>query len=213
MKLPKPKDGGTFELCPPGNHVAVCYGVMDVGTHERMYRDGAKIERRVRIMWEVPEEKMSDGRPFAVYREYKLSGHEKSNLRKDLDSWRGKKFTDEDFDKFDMKMLLGKGCMLQVVHNESNDRTYANIQSIACLPKGMKVDATENEHVYLSLDADEYDENVFANLHEKTQQYISESPEWKALHGKQTVSTASSQRTIKDYAGEDYQDDGADIPF
>ena len=192
MKLPKPKEGGSFELCPPGNHVAICYGVVDIGTQERQYRDGPKMERRVRIMWEIPEEQMSDGRPFAVNREYKLSGHEKSNLRKHLDSWRGKKFSDEDFEKFDMKMLLGKGCMLQVVHNESGDRTYANIETVGSLPKGMKVGETTNEHVYVSLDQEDYDPAAFDMLHEKTQEYIKESPEWQALNadaGKNIVNT------------------------
>jgi len=205
MKLPKPKDCGAFELCPPGNHIAVCYGVMDVGTHERQYRDGPKIERRLRLMWEIPGETMSDGRPFAVSREYKLSGHEKSNLRKHLDSWRGKRFTDEDFDKFDLQMLLGKGCMLQVVHNEVGDRTYANVETLGSLPKGMQVDQTVNDHVYLSLEAGEYRHDVFESLHERTQEYIMESPEWKAINngGKKMVETPYGS----------YEDTEDDTPF
>lgn len=210
MKLPKPKDGGNFEPCPPGNHVAICYGVIDVGTHERVYQGETKIERRVRLMWEIPEETMSDGRPFSVSREYKLSGHEKSALRKHLDSWRGRKFTDEDFEKFDMKMLLGKGCMVQVVHNEVGDRTYVNVETLGSLPKAMKVGETSNEHLYLSLEADEYNHDVFLSLYERTQEYISESPEFKAIHGRPA---AKAERTVEDYAGKTGYDDGEDIPF
>ena len=212
MKLPKPKEGGNYEPCPAGNHVAICYGVLDVGTHEKVYQGETKIERRVRLMWEIPEEQMSDGRPFSVSREYKLSGHEKAALRKHLDSWRGKKFTDEDFDKFDLKMLLGKGCMVQVVHNEVGDRTYVNVETIGSLPKGMKVGETVNTHLYLSLESDDYDHDVFLGLHERTQEYIAESPEFKAIHGRPTAK--KTERTIADYAGAGYADDGADdAPF
>lgn len=214
MKLPKPKEGGNFEPAPPGNHVAICYGVLDVGTHERTYQGETKVERRVRILWEIPEEHMSDGRPFAVNREYKLSGHEKSALRKHLDSWRGKKFSDDDFEKFDLKMLLGKGCMVQVVHNKVDDKTYVNVETVAALPKGMKVGDTVNEQVYLSLEPEDYNHDVFLGLYERTQEYIAESPEFKAIHGKPVA--PAKERTISDYAGigsEVYLEESDDTPF
>jgi hypothetical protein len=214
MKLPKPKEGGAYEPCPPGNHVAICYGVVDIGTQKRVYQNETKVERRIRIMWEIPEEQMSDGRPFSVSREYKLSGHEKAALRKHLDSWRGKKFSDEDFENFDLKMLLGKGCMVQVVHNEVGDKTYVNVETIGSLPKGMKVGQTSNDHLYFSLEPEEYNHDAFLSLSEWTQGHIAESPEFKEIHGK-APAPAKKSRTVDDYAGQGAAAvaEEEDIPF
>src|SRR3990167_2490369 len=63
---------------------------------------------------------------------------EKANLRKHLEAWRGKKFTKEELDGFDVEKLLGVNCQLQVIHNLSdNGGTFANVQAIVPLGKGM----------------------------------------------------------------------------
>jgi len=64
--------------------------------------------------------------------------HEKSALRKDLESWRGKKFTRDEEMGFDIERLIGVNCLLNITHNEVGDRTYANIVSIMPLAKGMR---------------------------------------------------------------------------
>ena len=43
---------------------------------------------------------MPDGKPFLVRRRYTASLHEKSALRKDLESWRGRAFTNVELDGF-----------------------------------------------------------------------------------------------------------------
>lgn len=185
MKLPKPTGSDkNFETCPDGNHLAVCFKIIDLGTQEVVYKDGAKLQRKIYIYWELPHERMADGQPFTISKKYTLSVHEKATLRRDLESWRGKKFQDSDFgpDGFDIKNLLAKACFLQVVHNTVGEKTYANINSIGSLPKGTTTPELENAPVYLSLDEEDYDPAVFAELPEWMQELIADSPEYKQLH-------------------------------
>ena len=67
---------------------------------------------------------------------YTLSLHENAALRRDLQSWRGRAFTETELAGFDLKTVLGVPCMITLVH--SPDGKYANIQAVAGLPKGME---------------------------------------------------------------------------
>ena len=143
--------GGDFELAPAGNHLAVCYCVCDLGYHLNNYGNQ---QRKVRISWELPNELMKDGRPFSVSKRYTLSLSEKAALRSDLESWRGKPFTAEELKGFDVFAILGKSCMLNVIHEPSQDgkKTYANIASVASLPKGMPpIAAPSNEFIKFAI--------------------------------------------------------------
>jgi hypothetical protein len=73
-----------------------------------------------------------------VTNRYTLSLNEKATLRKHLEAWRGKLFTPAELEGFDLENLLGANCQLQVIHNLSDQgRTFANIQAIVPLGKGM----------------------------------------------------------------------------
>lgn len=95
MHLPQPSDA-EFELAPAGTHIAVCYRVIDLGTQETTFKGEVKHQHKILISWEIPDEKMKDGRPFTIGKRYTWSMSEKANLRNDLESWRGK-FTAADF--------------------------------------------------------------------------------------------------------------------
>ena len=180
MKLPQP-NGAEFEKAPEGNHVAVCYRVIDIGTQVVEYKGQTKHQRKVQVSWELSDELMEDGRPFTIHNRYTWSMHEKSNLRAHLEAWRGKKFADSDFgdDGFDVENLLGKCCMLQIVHSESG---YANIAAVAAMPKGQpKEKETVNDRVLLSLEPSEFDGNVMNALSESLQDAIRNSPEYQSL--------------------------------
>ena len=183
MKMPVPVSGEGFERCPAGNHLAVCYEVIDLGTQESTFNNEVKKARKVWIGWETPHETMEDGRPFVIGRRYTLSGHEKSTLRKDLESWRGKSFTDEEFgaEGFDIQSVIGKACFLNVVHNEKGDKTYSNIASIAALPKGTTTPELINSQVYFSLDPVDFDHEVYNALSDRMKETIAASPEFQKL--------------------------------
>jgi hypothetical protein len=71
--------------------------------------------------------------------------------------------------------------MLSIIHNTTNERTYANIGAIAKLPKGMKVGELVNEHVYISLEPEEFDREAFAKLPEGLKSTIISTPEYRRL--------------------------------
>lgn len=165
-------DTKEFELCPAGNHVARCYSVVDLGYQDTEWQGVHKSVRKVRISWELPSELMDDGRPFSVSANYTLSLGEKANLRRDLQSWRGRPFTEEELRGFDIETVVGVPAMVNVVHNTARDgRTYANVGSISPLPKGLECPPAVNERLVFSTDS--YTAEEFSALPEWLQKKIS----------------------------------------
>lgn len=201
MKLPKPTEGN-YERPPAGNHLAICYRVVDLGTQETTY--GAK--RQILFSWELCDELMESGEPFSINsRRLTLTGNEKGNLRLMLESWRGKAFSQEDFDSFTIESVLGKACFLNVIHeaNEQTGKEYAVVKSVAPVTKSTQVPASINPLLFFSLD--EFDAGVFEQLPEYYQELIAVSPEYAAASGdgkRQAVSAADADTS-----------DGDDIPF
>ena len=140
-------------LISEGVHLAVCIGVWDLGTQHSKVFD--KEIHQVLIMWEIPHERITiDNKslPMAISKRYTLSLNEKASLRKDLESWRGKAFPAETLKEgFDLKKILGKTCQIQIIHNENNGKTYANIAGIMALPKGTEPLESENPLRFYSM--------------------------------------------------------------
>jgi hypothetical protein len=129
-------DGKTFTPAPAGVHQAVCVDVVDLGLLDVTWQGVKKVQHKINVAWQINEDR-DDGKPYLVFKRYTLSLGEKANLCKDLESWRGKKFTDAERKGFDVERLIGVNCLLNVTHNQSGDRTYANVVSIMPLAKGM----------------------------------------------------------------------------
>lgn len=176
--------GGDFKPIPEGSYIAICIRVIDLGTQVTTYKGADKTQKKVLIVWEVPEVQVEyDGvmRPALIMSRYTASLSDKANLRRDLESWRGKRFTDEELKGFDLKVLVGHACQIQVLHSE--DGAYANVRAIMAMPKGMDKPVPEHPTIHFSLDAGEYSQGIFESLSEKLQAQIKLSPEWKALNG------------------------------
>lgn len=123
-----------FTPTPAGPHSAVCIDVVDRGL--QMTQFGAK--HKIWIIWAIDEVEESTGKPFITLQSYTLSLHEKSKLGQHLASWRGKPFTEEEKQGFDVEKLLHVPCLLNIVHNVNGGTTYANVDSIMPLPKSMQ---------------------------------------------------------------------------
>lgn len=136
--IAKEPKGGNFVPAPPGTHAAVCVDVVDLGMLEVSFGGETSLKHKIRLVWQI-EEVMADNRPYIVQKMYTLSLHQKAQLRKDLESWRGKQFSPEELEGFDVENLLGVNCLLNVIQEVStkNGKTYSNIASIMRLPKGM----------------------------------------------------------------------------
>jgi hypothetical protein len=181
MFIPKPNDSGDFTPPPAGTHLAVCYRFIDLGTQEGSYQGKVTHQRKVLIGWELPDELMEDGKPFIVQQRYTWSMSEKANLRKHLESWRGKAFEERDFGPggFNIKNVLGKPCVLTIVHETKDGKTYANISSVGKPMKGMAAPEPINPVVYFSLE--DYSETVYASLSDGLKTTIAKSPEFHRL--------------------------------
>jgi hypothetical protein len=133
---------GQYTPAPPGAHLSVCCDVVDLGMIETTW--GSK--PMVRIVWQI-EERMNDERPFTVGKRYTASLHEKSRLRADLESWRGKRLSEEDLRGFDLERLIGVNALLNVIQEEKAGKVYSNITAIMPPPRSMAKIAVTREFV------------------------------------------------------------------
>lgn len=155
--IAKDKGGQDFAPIPAGMHHAICYGVCDLGTQPAFGNFPAK--RKVVFIWELPDERgifQREGRdvslPRAISARFTLSLSKKSNLRPMLEGWRGRAFTEAELDGFDVMNVCGANALLNVIHEQKNGKTYANVKTVTPLPKGMAKKTAENPPLKFSLE-------------------------------------------------------------
>jgi hypothetical protein len=120
--------------------------VIDLGMQRIEYQGESKLKRQAYIAWELPHEPIEwtdkDGNErkgfMRIGKTYTVSTHENSNMRADLENWRGRPFSKEEQDAFDITTVAGVPAMVNVTHVERNGRTYANVTGVTPLPKGME---------------------------------------------------------------------------
>lgn len=155
-----------YEPIPAGTYLARCYSMIHMGTNIEDIMGEKKELNKVRITWELPTEmkifnEEKGEQPCVISKEFTLSMHEKATLRKYLESWRGRGFTEDEARAFDITVLLGKACMLSIIHKVSKSlKTYAEITSVSAIPKGMNCPPAINpemEFSVLNFDAVKYE--------------------------------------------------------
>ena len=208
------KGGGEgFKPAPAGSHIARCYMVVDVGTHHNPMFDNYR--HQWMVGFELPNEpprkwKDKDGveqeRTETVGKFYTASLSEKANLRKDLESWRGRPFTEDELKGFAPRNILGKPCMLNVVHKtKQNGELKAEIAAIMPLTRGMTCPPAIMGEIFYDLAA--HEDILFNLLPKGLREMIRRSEEWKKIAENQNVAAAH---------GEDepfVDDDLSDVPF
>lgn len=177
MALTLPVGGsgnGDFKRAPAGSHIAVCNLVADCGLQPGSQQFPSP-KRKLYLRFEIPSERVEyekDGKqvegPLTIGSFYTASMNEKATLRKHLEGWRGKGFSDTEAAGFDISKLLGKSCMLTVIETESGGKTYSNITGIGRLPKGIPEPEAENSLLYYAGD----DESQFQALPKWLQEKI-----------------------------------------
>lgn len=176
-------EGNSIPLIEAGTYTAVCIGIIDIGDQYSEAFD--KYSRKAIFQWEIPDEVIEiDGEsvPRVISETYTASLGERSNLRKVLESWRGRMFTDEELRGFDLANVLGAPCMLNIIHKESSQgKKFASVASISRLPKGMHVDSA-TEKTLFCLDDNGALERV-EKFPEWIQKRIKESLTYKNLVG------------------------------
>lgn len=173
MSLIAKSNGNTIPVMEEGTYQAVATGIIDVGLqYSEKYQ---KSSPKLMIMWTFPTEKITVNEE-EVYRiqskEYTNSLGEQSNLRRDLQSWRGKQFTEDELRGFDLTNILDVPCLMQIIHKEKNGNKYTEISSIMALPKNMpKADASKLNYYIFNFD-DKETWNNFYNIPEWIQKKI-----------------------------------------
>lgn len=191
-------------LAPVGNHIARCFAMIDLGTSADTFQGKTKIARKVLIKWELPNalhvfKEGEPAKPFSVQKEFTVFMNDKANLRKALESWRGKPFTDEEAKSFDITKVLGAPCMLNVIEKlAASGNTYNDITSVSPIPKGpdgktlmFEVPAQVNPMFEFSFE--QFSAEKMATLPDWIQNKIKASNEYKSIQSPGTVNTPDSQ--------------------
>lgn len=195
-----------FKKIPPGNYIARCFSLVDLGRQEVEWSGVTKLQRKIAISWEVFGED-EDGSPLTttvddqempmtISKRFTLSLSDKSALRKDLESWRGKQFSEDELKGFDLTKLIGVYCMINVTHSagvKDKQKTYANVAAITPLPKSLKDHKPDPVHPSRVFDMDNPDMEVFSQLSERMQEIIQSSPDW--IDNRQEAESQQSEAT------------------
>ena len=143
--------GGNYVQAPPGVHPAICYSVVDLGTQEKTWEGKTWDSHQVFISWELPTQMFEfDGvtKPIAMSGFYTVSLHEKANLRIMLEGWRSKGFSSEELKGFNIKDILEKPCLMNVIEKDGK----AKIGSVMPADDGAKSFTQFNDTLYFSFE-------------------------------------------------------------
>jgi hypothetical protein len=176
----KDNGGGDFQRPEDGTHLARSVRLIDLGTQRGEYQGQETVKRQLVIMWELPGELIQTGdyagQPFLCSKFYTASLNEKATLRHDLENWRGKAFTQDELNGFNLLNILDKPCMVTLT---TNDKGKQRVTGVTSVPKGMDVPAAVNPIVNFSLD--QYDGEIFDGLSDGFKKIIVQSPEYAAV--------------------------------
>lgn len=152
--IAKASGGSIAPQLEEGVYTGICTRLIDIG--EQFNDKYGKINHRIKIGWDIVGEtiQLADGSEVnrTMHKEYTLSLHDRSALRKDLQAWRGKAFTQDELEGFDLKQILGAPCQLQIIHN---DKKYADIATIMAMPKGMPKPEGDYPQIYFDIEDSE----------------------------------------------------------
>jgi len=144
--IAKDMGGSDFKKVSQGTHMAVCNMVANLGAQPTSYQgQDTGLKPQVYIRWEVPSQRVEyddkEGNhiegPMTIGKTYTISLSEKANLRKDLEAWRNRAFTEEERKGFDVDKILGACCQIIVTHKESQNGIFAKVTGIAGWPAGV----------------------------------------------------------------------------
>jgi len=176
-----------FKLPPAGSFMARLYRIIDIGTQTTEWMGKKKMQRKIIAMFELHGEdndgqplQTAEGKPLIVSKRYTLSLDEKATLRKDLEAWRGKAFTQEELDGFNLEVLLGKFCMVNITHSSYEGKEYANVAGISQVPAALKKlgePVGVNETMIFTFEP--FDQAKFEKLSEGMQGVIKKSAEYR----------------------------------
>lgn len=215
------KGGKDFEPVPQGVHLAICVNVIDLGWQPQTGKF-PKPKHQVYFKFEIPDVQTTwtkDGEektgPATIGRKFGLSLSDKSHLKPFLVSWRGKPFTSEELEAFDVTSVIGKICQLSVVHEEGEvdgrKKIFARISGAFPLVKEQKEALAKNparskpSTELLVYSPEAHDQAIYDALPEWMQDAIE-----KRVEDPNAITDAHTGSQVPAGKAEDFDDD---IPF
>jgi len=208
---------------PAGTHHAVCYGIIAVGTQPS---EKFTPRQKIIVCFEIPAERITikdQDLPRGISKRYTLSLNEKSSLRKDLQSWRGKPFTQEELNGFDVSKVIGSNCLISVLHSDRAGAIYADISGISALPRQMASVRPENQPLYFNLieaidlakKTGNTDVNWPSELPAWVQKICSQADEYLAFRGGESAESPAAKTIGKLMETQDLaaEGDSESVPF
>lgn len=130
-----------YEPHPEGTFLARCVDVIDLGEAVEQFADKPKkLTRKCALVFVTGEFREFDGQPelHTLTKEFTVSFGEKANLRKFAESWRGKRYKDEELtDGIDIGKMQGQYGQISVEQVKTKKgRLFANIVSVIPVMKG-----------------------------------------------------------------------------
>lgn len=197
------KEGGNYVPAPVGTHIARCVWLIDIGTQHGEYKGVPNVTHKMVVGWELPHELYESGeragKPHVVTKWYTISLGKKANLRHDLESWRGRGFTDVELRGFEVASLLNKACQVTIISKD--EKTVIN--AVSGIPKGTVVPPQITPTIYFDLG--EFNRTVYDQLSDGFKKFINVSDEWKAMENGSSVSDQSSSDA--------YEAEDSECPF
>ena len=198
MSLKPTASSKTFEPVPAGSHAAYIFSLVDLGTQESNGMYGLKQEPKIRIGFETPGKTIiieGEKTPMTIYKEYTNSLGQKAALRKHLEGWSGKPMTEDQIKNFDPSKLLGKKCLITVVHATSKTgNVYAKIDGMSALPDGM-APMPPMHHAKLTYDISQGEDATFQKFPDFLKEQIAGCLEWTRTTATGDTVEPSSQTT------------------
>jgi hypothetical protein len=203
---------GSYTPTPPGVYLARCWRLVDLGTQLSTGQFGEKQVHKIRLDFELFGE-TEDGQPLIVNIDGKempmtigttmnVSLHKKSGLRKLLEQWRGRPFSEQEADGFDVSKLLGAYAMVNCTQSEGKEnRIYTNIAGLSPIPGALKNSKPAPVHENVIFDFDKPSDEIFASLPDWIQKVASQSPEYAKWRGIKPVSAAVAAQAPLTHSG------------
>lgn len=223
----------SFEREPleASSYPARCIQVIDLGT-----QSGGKYPaaRKVRLGFEIPSEKRVydenvGEEPVILGKTYTATIGPGSNLRNDLENWRGKPFTKEELERFDLSNILGATALIGVSAEPSakdSSKIINKINTVAKPMKGHKIEDQHYESVDFNFDSGSPNWELYKFVPDFLRDWIEESPEYKAVqknnpyHGQRNADNNNSEpaqtaksETKKPEVEPEVADDDDELPF
>lgn len=204
MGLSNPTGGNRTPrpLIPMGPQPAICYGIIDLGTHTDMTPWGEKKAPKVMFLWEFPMlpemvfDETKGSQRLGQIQEYTFYSDDKANLAKALKAWRGVQKIDL---AKDLPAYLGKGCQLMIEQYPSKkDGEIKNrIMSGGSIIMPPAADYGQAKNPLVFFDTDNFSWDAFHKLYPFVQTKLRKCAEWNGLlqkHGAEPANPYANQQ-------------------